>query len=194
MPGDTNGQPDTFVKERQTGAIERVSIAVDGTQGDGDSSLASSISGGGVGTFIAFGSTASNLVPGDTINAASDIFVLDRSGGTAGQVTEDSSVTPAGTLTTHGSFAFSDVELTDSHTATVTNVSVSVSGGASTDFIVPGGLGTFSPTIAENTGDADPFGQLSWSFTIDNARWPCSTAASACSRPIRSRSTTAMAE
>ena len=125
MPGDTNGQPDTFVKKWQTGVIERVSVAVDGTQGNGDSSLASSISGGGVGAFIAFGSAASNLVPGDD-NSASDIFVLDRSGGTAGQVIEDSSVSPAGTLSTHGSFAFSDVELTDAHTASVTNVSVSV--------------------------------------------------------------------
>src|SRR5581483_5960958 len=168
VSGDTNGQPDTFVKDLQTGSIERVSVAVDGTQGNGDSSLASSIAGGGVGTFVTFGSTASNLVPGDN-NSASDIFVLDRSGGTAGQVTEDSSVTPAGTISTHGSFAFSDIELTDSHTATVTNVSVSLSGGASADFIVPGGLGTFTPTIMENTGDADPFGQLSWSFTIDNS-------------------------
>ena len=149
VPGDTNGQPDTFVKDLQTGTIERVSVAVDGTQGNGDSSLASSISGGGVGTFIAFGSAASNLVPGDN-NSASDVFVLDRSGGTAGQVTEDSSVTPAGTLTTHGSFAFSDIELADSHTAAVTSVSVLLSGGASTDFIVPGGLGTFTPTIVEN--------------------------------------------
>ena len=60
VPGDTNNQPDTFVKNLQTGVIERVSVAVDGTQGDGDSSLASAISGGGTGTFVAFGSAASN--------------------------------------------------------------------------------------------------------------------------------------
>ena len=33
----------------------------------------------------------------------------------------------------------------------------------------PGGLGIFTPTITENTGDADPSGQLSWTFTVDNA-------------------------
>ena len=54
VPGDTNGQPDTFVKNLQTGVIERVSVAVDGTQGDGDSSLASAISGGGDGDFHCF--------------------------------------------------------------------------------------------------------------------------------------------
>ena len=166
VPGDTNNQPDTFVKNLQTGVIERVSVAVDGTQGDGDSSLASAISGGGTGTFIAFGSAASNLVPGDT-NGAADIFVLDRSGGTAGQVVEDSSVSPAGTLSTHGAFAFSDIDLTDAHTVSVTNVAVS---GAPAGFVLPpGGLGIFTPTITENTGDADPSGQLSWTFTVDNA-------------------------
>src|SRR5262249_25097045 len=154
-----------FVKDLQTGAIERVSVAVDGTQGNGDSSLASGISGGGVGTFVAFGSAASNLVPGDA-NAAADIFVLDRSGGTAGPVTEDSGASPSGTLSTHGSFAFSDIDLTDAHTATVTGVTIS---GAPAGFIVPtGGLGTFTPTIIENTGDGSPLGQLLWSFIVDN--------------------------
>jgi hypothetical protein len=61
-------------------------------------------------------------------------------GGTAGQVTEDSSVTPAGTLTTHGSFAFSDVELTDAHTAIVTSVNVSLSGGAPASLLCLVGL------------------------------------------------------
>ena len=88
VPGDNNGQPDTFVKDLQTGVIERVSTAVDGTQANGDSSLGSSVNGGGTGTYIAFGSAASNLAPGDA-NGAADIFVLDRSGGTAGQVVED---------------------------------------------------------------------------------------------------------
>ena len=105
-------------------------------------------------------------MPGDT-NGAADIFVLDRSGGTAGQVVEDSSVSPAGTLSTHGAFAFSDIDLTDAHTVSVTAVAVS---GAPAGFVLPpGGLGIFTPTITENTGDADPSGQLSWAFTVDNA-------------------------
>ena len=168
VPGDNNGQPDTFVKDLQTGVIERVSTAVDGTQANGDSSLGSSVNGGGTGTYIAFGSAASNLAPGDA-NGAADIFVLDRSGGTAGQVVEDSSVSGSGDLSTHGSFSFSDLDLTDAHTASVTGVAVSTLGGASASLVVQGGLGTFTPTISENTGDADPSGLMSWTFTVDNA-------------------------
>jgi Ca2+-binding RTX toxin-like protein len=70
-------------------------------------------------------------------------------------------------LSTHGAFAFSDLDLTDAHTVSVTNVAVS---GAPAGFVLPpGGLGIFAPTITENTGDADPVGHLSWSFTVDNA-------------------------
>src|SRR6476620_3810391 len=32
--GDTNGAYDVFVRDRQTGALERVSVATDGTEGD----------------------------------------------------------------------------------------------------------------------------------------------------------------
>ena len=37
VPGDTNGVGDTFVYDRQTHTIERVSLASDGTQGNGSS-------------------------------------------------------------------------------------------------------------------------------------------------------------
>ena len=35
VPGDTNGMQDVFVYDRQTDTIERVSVAADGTQGNG---------------------------------------------------------------------------------------------------------------------------------------------------------------
>ena len=63
MPGDTNGAFDVFVRDRQTGTTERVSIGPGGVQGDGRSSVPS-ISADG--RFVAFTSSASNLVPGDT--------------------------------------------------------------------------------------------------------------------------------
>ena len=56
-------------------AIERVSVADDGTQGNGTSMLLCSISADG--RYVAFSSAASNLVPGDT-NGVDDIFVYDR--------------------------------------------------------------------------------------------------------------------
>jgi Tol biopolymer transport system component len=57
------------------GPTSRVSVASDGTQGNGDSVLYSSISADG--RYVAFSSLASNLVPGDT-NGEYDVFVHDR--------------------------------------------------------------------------------------------------------------------
>ena len=54
---------DIFVYDRQTDTIERVSVATDGTQGNGHS-CDPSISADG--RYVAFCSSASNLVPGDT--------------------------------------------------------------------------------------------------------------------------------
>lgn len=74
VPGDTNGKWDIFVRDLATGHTERVSIATDGTQSDGDS-LAATISGNG--RIVAFESDATNLVEGDT-NGTKDVFVHDR--------------------------------------------------------------------------------------------------------------------
>ncbi len=74
VPGDTNGAPDIFVYDRQTDAIERVSVASDGTQAN-SGSTGSSISADG--RYVAFQSTASNLVSDDN-NSTYDIFVYDR--------------------------------------------------------------------------------------------------------------------
>ncbi|MCY2987972.1 MAG: S8 family serine peptidase, partial [Planctomycetota bacterium] len=74
VPGDTNGQWDVFVFDRQNRTLERVSLASDGTQGNGYSQSASLSADG---RYVAFVSGASNLVPGDT-NGGSDVFVFDR--------------------------------------------------------------------------------------------------------------------
>ena len=71
---DTNHNSDIFVHDRTLGVTERVSVASDGTQANGDSTLPA-ISADG--RFVAFSSEASNLVAGDTNNQA-DIFVHDR--------------------------------------------------------------------------------------------------------------------
>ena len=59
------------------GDTTRVSVASDGTQGNGNIGI-QSISGDG--RYVAFSSDASNLVPGDT-NEESDIFLHDRQTG-----------------------------------------------------------------------------------------------------------------
>lgn len=74
IPGDTNGQIDIFLHDRQTGETTRVNVASDGSQAN-DLSRWPSISANG--QFIAFDSNASTLVVSDT-NGAKDIFVHDR--------------------------------------------------------------------------------------------------------------------
>src|SRR5688572_12219341 len=75
---DANSVDDVFVKDLCTGAIERVSVHSSGSQGDG-ASTSPSISADGL--IVAFSSSATNLVPGDT-NAKSDVLVHDRTTGT----------------------------------------------------------------------------------------------------------------
>jgi Ca2+-binding RTX toxin-like protein/archaellum component FlaF (FlaF/FlaG flagellin family)/gas vesicle protein len=75
VPGDTNGKYDIFVHDRQTGETTRVSVATDGTQGNGYYPAISAD-----GRYVAFLSDASHLVPGDT-NGKDDIFVHDRQTG-----------------------------------------------------------------------------------------------------------------
>ena len=75
--GDTNGQDDVFVHDRQTGQTNRISLAGGGTQGNGNSS-APAISADG--RYVAFSSAASNLVTGDS-NGFIDIFIHDRQTG-----------------------------------------------------------------------------------------------------------------
>lgn len=77
VPGDTNGEDDIFVYDRATGITSRVSVDSNGLQGDGQC-LRPALSADG--RFVAFDSTATNLVVGDT-NANFDVFVHDRVSG-----------------------------------------------------------------------------------------------------------------
>jgi Tol biopolymer transport system component len=81
VPADTNEAPDVFVRDREAGTTERVSVGADGAEGN-NYSFFPSISGDG--RHVAFYSLASNLVPGDT--GAPDVFVRDRDTGTTEQV------------------------------------------------------------------------------------------------------------
>lgn len=73
---DTNRREDVFL--RSSSSLERISVGVNGAQANGDSTEPD-VSGDG--RFVAFTSTASNLVAGDT-NRSSDVFVRDRLRGT----------------------------------------------------------------------------------------------------------------
>jgi len=82
VPDDTNGTYDAFVHDRLTGQTSRVSVASDGTQGNGESERPA-ISADG--RYVAFVSYANNLVPGDT-NGTFDVFVHDRQTGQTSRV------------------------------------------------------------------------------------------------------------
>ena len=73
-PGDTGYDMDIFVRDRQAGTTELVSVDNNENEVTGWS-YAPSITADG--RYVAFCSTASTLVPGDT-NGVYDIFVRDR--------------------------------------------------------------------------------------------------------------------
>ncbi|MBI4729552.1 MAG: PD40 domain-containing protein [Acidobacteria bacterium] len=97
-PEDTNRAWDVFVHDRDTAKTTRVSVASDGTQGNGISGEPT-ISADG--RFVAFASLASNLVPDDTNRCAdpdggpdrscNDVFVHDRETGETSRVSVSSS-------------------------------------------------------------------------------------------------------
>ncbi len=92
VTGDTNGATDVFVHDRQTGETTRVSVASDGTQGNGSADEGLSLSSDG--RYVAFASSASNLVTDDT-NGREDIFTHDRETGATTRVSVASDGTQA---------------------------------------------------------------------------------------------------
>lgn len=84
IAADTNEAPDVFVHDTQTGTTERVSEGSGGVQGNGESTYARISEDG---RYVAFVSSASNLVANDTNGTeyeyyGQDVFVHDRSTGT----------------------------------------------------------------------------------------------------------------
>jgi Tol biopolymer transport system component len=75
--GDTNGVIDIFVRDLVANLTTRESVSTGGVQGNADSAPGTL---NGNGRFVAFGSSANNLVAGDT-NGFADVFARDRSTG-----------------------------------------------------------------------------------------------------------------
>jgi Tol biopolymer transport system component/subtilisin-like proprotein convertase family protein len=74
VPGDTNGEPDTFLKHLPTGSLQLVGAALGGGIANGGS-LPVDISADG--RYVLFNSEASDVVAGDT-NGKMDAFLYDR--------------------------------------------------------------------------------------------------------------------
>jgi Tol biopolymer transport system component len=87
VAGDMNGCADVFVHDRVAGTTVRVSVDSSGLETNGASDLPSL---SGDGQWIAFSSSANNLVPGDT-NARKDVFVHDMLSGSTARVSVSTS-------------------------------------------------------------------------------------------------------
>jgi hypothetical protein len=85
VTGDTNAKTDIFVRDRLTNTTARVSVSTSDQQGNDNSGppagswdpYQSPLSISPDGRFVAFTSSATNLVSGDT-NGVDDVFVRDR--------------------------------------------------------------------------------------------------------------------
>jgi Tol biopolymer transport system component len=161
---DTNHVPDVFVRDLRTGKTRRASISSSERQANG-------ASGGPVisadGRYIAFMSSASNLVRHDT-NGAADVFVRDRIAGTTVRVSissrgrqgnaesEEPSITahgryiaftsPASTLVARDTNGLADVFVHDRRTGSTRRVSVSNRGRQSSGSAT--GTGSNAPAIS----------------------------------------------
>ncbi|MFQ5399049.1 MAG: carboxypeptidase regulatory-like domain-containing protein [Anaerolineae bacterium] len=82
VAGDTNGVFDIFIRNRQTGQVERVSVSSGGIEANGDSFFPSLSTDGSV---VAFFSAADNLILGD-LNGVWDVFVRDRQAGQTSRI------------------------------------------------------------------------------------------------------------
>jgi len=160
---DGNGRSDVFVRDRRAGVTESVSVASDGSQGDGNSyyGLLS-----GNGRWVLFNSDAGNLVAGDD-NGSRDLFLHDRMTGETRRVSVAADGTQADapcyvygaslsgsgrfatfnssatTLTDAGSAGHSQVFVVDLQTGEVTLVSADPDG-------LPGDAGSYDPSFSSN--------------------------------------------
>lgn len=81
-------------------------------------------------------------------------------------LTEGQDLSPSGDLTTHGDLAFSDIDLSDTHTVSTT-VTASLSGGGSVPLTDAQLLAAFHTSLGpDSTGHL--LGDVDWSFALDN--------------------------
>jgi Tol biopolymer transport system component len=162
VPRDANNGSDVFVRDRMTGTTTRVSVSSAGAEGDGESF------GGGLaadGQYVAYVSSATNLVPNDT-NGWNDIFVTSLAGGgtrrasvgTAGAQGDSDSFGPsisrtgryvaftsgASNLVPGGGNPFGDVYVRDRDLGTTTLISLGSAGQRGDGSV------TDNPAISDN--------------------------------------------
>ena len=181
VAGDTNVREDLFVRDRQGGTTQRVSISSSGVQGNGDS-YGPSMSADG--RYVGFGSAASNLVSGDT-NRFGDVFVYDRQAKTVTAASKSKTRVAgmtawSGSLSANGNFVvFSssatnlvagdtnntgDVFVRDRQAGTITRVNLSTSGLQADDFSYGGAISSDGRFVIfdSNASNLAPRGEVNW--------------------------------
>lgn len=152
VPGDTNGWPDVFVHDRQTGTTERASVSTQGAQGSGWSSWPS-ISDDG--RFLAFSGSAQNLAPG-AWSASSHVYLRDRQNGTTQLLSPPgSSSCEYPQISDDGNFiamqSGPNVVVSNRQTGAVELVNVSTNGVLSNNFSGLGGISSDGRFVTFNT-------------------------------------------
>jgi Tol biopolymer transport system component len=168
VAGDTNEASDVFLRDRRAGTTTRISVSRDGAQALGPS-YGPAISADG--RYVTFTSRAANLVPGDTNNDVSDVFLRNiRTAATrrvsvstaGGQATSDSwgamisahgrdvaFISDASNLVPGDTNDVSDVFLRNLRIPATSRISVSSTGaqaqGPSYDLAISGGANRTAP-------------------------------------------------
>ena len=157
VAGDTNHVSDVFVRDRQAGTTQQMSI-------EPVASVSSAVSADG--RFVAYASTAANLVANDT-NGFEDIFVCDRIGGTttrvsvAGDGTQANSNSYLPSISTDGRFV--------TFVSYATNLVSGDTNGSADIFLHDCQTGTTERvSLANNGSQANGGSQLSF----HQRRWP----------------------
>ena len=163
VAGDTNGTTDVFVHDRQTATTERVSV--------NGFSAGPALSADG--RFVAFHSTGSNLVAGDT-NGATDVFVHDRQTGTTERVSGASDGTQ-GNDASAGPALSADGRLVAFHSS-ATNL---VAGDANRAYDVFVHDRAVSTTTTSTTQPATTSTTSTTTTTSTSTTWPPTTTSSA---------------
>jgi Tol biopolymer transport system component len=94
VPGDTNSAQDVFLRDLLSGTTKRVSVTSAGAQALGHSSVPALSHDG---RYVAFQSTANNLVPNDP-GFPADVFLHDQLTGETTCISVDPTGKPAGSL------------------------------------------------------------------------------------------------
>ncbi len=161
VSGDTNGAPDVFIRDRQLGTTELVSVAASGSPGNLESDVASMSADG---RYVAFYSIASDLVTGDT-NGTWDVFVRDRQAAT----TERASVGAAGLQGDGASYpaAISDDGRYVAFQSNATSLVSSDTNGYADVFVRDRGTGTTERVSVNSAGQQASLGSWLSSLSSD---------------------------